>query len=61
MTKQAIKDLLYDVENEFDNELDYDFDYNGREITDDELDMISYAISCFVNKCSVMIDESEEQ
>lgn len=57
LTKEEIKDLLYQIQNEFDNELDFDFDYNGRELTQDDLDMLSYYLDCFVNKMYSIIDD----
>lgn len=56
ISNEEIKDLIYDTENEFINEND-EFDYNGRELTDDDLDMIDYAISCFSNKIQAKIDD----
>jgi len=47
ITKERVKDLLYAVQNEFDNELGYDFDYNDRELTDDDLNMLSYYLNCY--------------
>ena len=60
ITKEKVKDLLYAVQNEFDNELDYDFDYNNRELTDDDLNMLSYYLNCFVNKVDLVIDDELE-
>ena len=60
ITKEKVKDLLYAVQNEFDNELDYDFDYNDRELTDDDLNMLSYYLNCFVNKVDLVIDDELE-
>lgn len=60
ITKEKVKDLLYAVQNEFDNELDYDFDYNNRELTDDDLNMLSYYINCFVDKVDLLIDDELE-
>lgn len=60
ITKEKVKDLLYAVQNEFDNELGYDFDYNDRELTDDDLNMLSYYLNCFVNKVDLVIDDELE-
>lgn len=59
MSNKEIKDLIYSVKNEFDNELDYDYDYNGRELTDDDLNMISVAIDNFCNKLYLVIDDED--
>ena len=61
ITIDKMKDLLYAVQNEFDNELDYDFDYNGREITDDDINLMTYYWKCYVDKVyAVMDDELED-
>ena len=60
ITKERVKDLLYAVQNEFDNELGYDFDYNDRELTDDDLNMLSYYLNCFINKVNLVIDDELE-
>ncbi|MBO7614811.1 MAG: hypothetical protein J6T15_03850 [Bacilli bacterium] len=61
ITIDKMKDLLYAVQNEFDNELDYDFDYNGREITDDDINLMTYYLKCYVDKVyAVMDDELED-
>lgn len=59
MNKEEIKDLIYRVENEFNNELDYDYDYNGRELTDDDLNMIENAITNFASKLSLCVDDED--
>lgn len=60
ITKEKVKDLLYAIQNEFDNELDYDFDYNDKELTDDDLNMLSYYLNCFINKVNLVIDDELE-
>lgn len=60
MNKQAIKDLLYDIENEFDNEID---DYTSEikdVLTSDDLRIMSEYLYRFVCKCNIMIDDYEE-
>lgn len=57
INKEEIKDLIYKVQNEFDNELDYDYDYNGRELTDDDLDMIQNACDNFARKLNLCLDD----
>ena len=59
MSKEEIKDLIYRVEQEFNNELDYDYDYNGRELTDDDLNMIENAISNFASKLNLCVDDDD--
>lgn len=59
MSKEEIKDLIYRVENEFNNELDFDYDYNGRELTDDDLNMIENAITNFATKLSMCVDDED--
>lgn len=59
MNKQEIKELIHSVEQEFDNELDFDYDYNGKKLTDDDLNMISNAISDFCRKLCLVIDDDD--
>ena len=59
MNKEEVKDLIYRVENEFNNELDYDYDYNGRELTDDDLNMIENAVSNFASKLTLCVDDED--
>ena len=59
MSKEEVKDLIYRVENEFNNELDFDYDYNGRELTDDDLNMIENAITNFSNKLQLCVDDED--
>lgn len=59
MNKEEVKDLIYRVENEFNNELDYDYDYNGRELTDDDLNMIENAVSNFARKLTLCVDDED--
>lgn len=59
MSKEEIKDLIYKIQCEFDNELDYEYDYNGRELTDDDLDMIQNAVDNFANKLSLCVDDED--
>lgn len=59
MSKEEIKDLIYRVENEFNNELDFDYDYNGRELTDDDLNMIENAITNFATKLGMCVDDED--
>lgn len=59
MSKEEIKDLIYRVENEFNNELDFDYDYNGRELTDDDLNMIENAITNFTTKLGMCVDDED--
>ena len=59
MSKEEVKDLIYRVENEFNNELDFDYDYNGRELTDDDLDMIGNAITNFSRKLELCVDDED--
>lgn len=59
MSKEEIKDLIYKVENEFNNELDFDYDYNGRELTDDDLNIIENAITNFARKLGMCVDDED--
>ena len=59
MSKEEVKDLIYRVENEFNNELDFDYDYNGRELTDDDLNMIENAITNFSRKLGLCVDDED--
>lgn len=58
MNKERIKDIVYQVQNEFDNEI-VDYDYNGRELTDDDLNMLTDYLNCFCQKLDTMIDDLE--
>lgn len=57
---KEIKELIYKMQNEFCEELDFDYDYNGRELTEDDLNMLEDCISNFSNKLELIIDEYEE-
>ena len=61
ITIEKVKAILYSLQNEFNNELDYDYDYNGRELTEDDLNMLSFCIDNFVEKAYLVIkDELED-
>lgn len=60
MSKEKIKDLLYKVQNEFENEIG-DYDYNGRELTNDDINMLCDYINCFVGKTYLLIDEYDDE
>ena len=60
MNKEKIKDLLYDIENEFDKEIDdYVSEVKGV-LTSDDMALLSEYLYRFVCKCNVMIDDYEE-
>ena len=56
MNKEKIKDLIYHLQDEFYNDTEY-FEYGDREITDDDIYMLDYYLSCFVEKLNEIIDE----
>ena len=60
MNKEKIKDLLYDVENEFDNEIDDYVSEVKSVLTSEDMELMSEYLYRFVCKCNIMIDESEE-
>lgn len=61
ITIEKVKDLLYNVENEFNNELDYDYETSsGRELTDDDLDIMTEYLSRFLDKVYAVIDDELE-
>jgi transcriptional regulator len=54
---EKVKDIIYKVKNEFSNELDFDYDYNGRELTDDDLNMLEDCVNNFANKLELTIND----
>ena len=56
---ESIKELIYKTKNEFCEELDFDYDYNGRELSEEDLNMLEDCISNFTNKLELIIEESE--
>ena len=60
ITIEKVKEIIYKLVNEFDNELDYDYDYNDRELTNDDLNMLSCCVSNFANKLELVIDDELE-
>ena len=54
---ESIKELIYKAQNEFCEELDFDYDYNGRELSEEDLNMLENCISNFTNKLELIIEE----
>ena len=60
ITKEKIKDLIYDTQNEFSNELDYDYESeSGRELTDTDFEIMEEYLTNFCNKLYARIDDIE--
>lgn len=57
MNKEKIKDILYNVRNEFENEIDDYETSSNRELTNDDLNIMFEFLDCFINKVETMIDE----
>ena len=52
-----VKDLLYDIRNEFDNELDYDYESeSGKELTETDFELMTEYLDRFLNKVYMCID-----
>ena len=60
MNKQAIKDMLYDIQNEFDNEIDDYVSEIKDVLTSEDLKLMSEYLYRFVCKCNIVIDYYEE-
>lgn len=54
---ESIKELIYKTKNEFCEELDFDYDYNGRELSEEDLNMLEDCINNFTNKLELIIEE----
>lgn len=59
MNNKEIKDLLYQVQCEFENEID-SYEYNGRELCEDDINMLFHFLQCYVGKMYAMIDDLEK-
>lgn len=61
ITKEKIKDLLYNVRNEFDNELDYEYETEtGKELTDTDFEVMTEYLDRFLDKVNMLIDDELE-
>ena len=59
-SREEIKDLIYDTQNEFSNELDYDYESeSGKELTDSDFEIMEEYLNRFCNKLYTYIDEKE--
>lgn len=54
---KKVKDIIYKAQNEFCEELDFDYDYNGRELTEDDLNMLEECVNNFARKLTLLIDD----
>lgn len=54
---KKVKDIIYKAQNEFCEELDFDYDYNGRELTEDDLNMLEECVNNFSRKLTLLIDD----
>lgn len=58
ITKEKVKDLLYNVQNEILNELDFDYESRfKKDITKNDLEMLMEFMVKFVNKLELTIDD----
>ena len=57
ITKGKIKDILYAVRNEFENEIDSYETESGRELTDDDFNIMFEFLDRFINKTEMVIDD----
>ena len=56
---EEIKDLIYDVCNEFRNEIG-EFTYTDRDLTDEEIDIVLSYITWYNDKLDVKLDDKVE-
>ena len=62
ITKEKIKDLIYNTQNEFSNELDYDYESeSGKELTDSDFEIMEEYLSRFCDKLYNYIDDIESE
>lgn len=61
ITIEKVKDLLYNVRNEFDNELDYDYESDSkRELSDDDFNIMIEFLDRYLDKVYLVIDDELE-
>lgn len=61
ITKDKIKDLLYTIRNQFENDIDWYETSSGRELTDDDINIMFEFLDIFIRKTElVMEDELED-
>lgn len=61
ITKEQTKNILYDVYCEFENEIDTYETSSGRELTNDDLDIMFEFLQCYVDKVKLLIDDYESE
>ncbi len=57
ITKEKIKDIMYAVRNEFENEIDDYETESGRELTDDDFNIMFEFLDRYINKTEMVIDD----
>lgn len=61
ITIEKVKDLLYNVRNEFDNELDYDYESDSKkELSDDDFNIMIEFLDRYMDKVYLVIDDELE-
>lgn len=61
ITKEKVKDLLYNVQNEILNELDFDYESQfKKDITKNDLEILIEFMGKFVDKLELTIDDEFE-
>ena len=61
ITIEKVKDILFNVRNEFDNELDYDYGRDYKEdLTEEDFDMMIEFLDRFLHKVNLTIDDELE-
>ena len=61
ITKEKVKDLLYNIQNEVFNELDFDYESEyKKDITQNDLNMLIEFMGKFVDKLELTIDDEFE-
>lgn len=61
ITKEKVKDLLYNIQNEVFNELDFDYESEyKKDITQNDLNMLIEFMAKFVDKLGLTIDDEFE-
>ena len=59
--KEKVKDLLYNIRNEFENELDYDYETeSGKELTDSDFEIMTEYLDRFLDKVNLCLDDELE-
>ena len=61
ITIEKVKDLLYNVRNEFDNELDYDYESDSkRELSNDDFNIMIEFLDRYLDKVYMVLEDELE-